>query len=278
MASDPAERPARAAGRSDIDLDQLRAVTAGLAHEIRNPLQFIKNYAEVAAELATELRNIVADDEQMQEPTLGDLTSLYDELHQAADQIGRHVMRLDAIVESMSAAASESSGRRQLTDINLLARESAEFAYHGRAGAVAGPRVERLVFELDAELPPAVVDPVRLSRAVINLVGNALQAISSASPLVNDPCVTVRSARTDDGFELSVEDNGPGIPAEIRDRVFEPFFTATRGRHHAGLGLTQVWDIAVNHGGSVTIDSDATHGTVVTLRLPASSGGEPATN
>jgi signal transduction histidine kinase len=253
-----------------VDLDQLRAVTAGLAHEIRNPLQFIKNYAEVVSELCDELRSIVGEDERMGEPTRGDLATLHDELSQAADQIDRHVTRLDSIVESMSAASSPGSGRRQLTDVNLLVRESAEFAYHGRAGAPAEPRTESLAFELDPELPPAVVDPVRLSRAVINLVTNALQALAGGQTVVSDPQVTVRTAAADDAFVITVEDNGPGIPPEIRGRVFEPFFTVKPGRHHAGLGLTQVWDIVVNHGGTVTIDSDGERGTVVTLRLPRS--------
>jgi signal transduction histidine kinase len=254
-----------------LELDQLRAVTAGLAHEIRNPLQFIKNYAEVVGELANELRSIVIDDEHIVEPTRGDLTTLHEELNQAADQIDQHVTRLDAIVESMSAASSPASGRRQLTDVNLLVRESAEFAYHGRAGATAEPRVETMEFDLDGTIPPAVVDPVRLSRAVINVVTNALQALAGGPPLARDPRVEVRTGRTADGFAISVADNGPGIAPEIRGRVFEPFFTAKRGRHHAGLGLTQVWDIVVNHGGTVTIDSEAEQGTVVTLHLPGST-------
>jgi signal transduction histidine kinase len=285
MASDtddgvwPADEPAPPAGSDDlvpqpgrrVELDQLRAVTAGLAHEIRNPLRFVKNYAEVVSELADELRSIVAEDERIVEPTRGDLSTLHEELRQAADQIDRHVTRLDAVVESMSAASSPASGRRQLTDVNLLVRESAEFAYHGRAGSLAAPRIEGLAFDLDTNLPPALLDPVRLSRAVINLVTNALQALAGGQGVVRNPQVTVRTGVTDDGFAIAVEDNGPGMAPDIRSRVFEPFFTAKRGRHHAGLGLTQAWDIVTNHGGTITIDSEPEHGTVVTLRLPTSN-------
>jgi signal transduction histidine kinase len=256
---------------SRVDLDQLRAVTGGLAHEIRNPLQFIKNYAEVVSELANELRSIVEDDEHVVEPTRGDLTTLQDELRQAAEQIDRHVIRLDAIVESMSASSSPASAHRQLTDLNLLVKESAEFAYHGRAGAPATPPVETVAFDLDPNLPPAMVDPVRLSRAVINLVTNSLQALTAGRSAVGDPTVTVCTARDDDSFVIAVADNGPGIAPDIRSRVFDPFFTVKRGRHHAGLGLTQVWDIVVNHGGTVTIDSETDQGTVVTLRLPVAA-------
>jgi signal transduction histidine kinase len=252
-------------------LDALRAVTAGLAHEIRNPLQFIKNYAEVVAELASELQTIASEAEgTVSAPMFDDLTSLRTELGQAGEQIVRHVGRLDAIVESMLAASHHGSGHRQLTDLNLLVRESAEFAYHGRVGAPAAPRVERLEFDLEQDLPLVVVDPLRLSRAVINLVANALQALAGDSAAL-EPAVTVRTGRVPNGISISVADNGPGIAADVQPRVFEPFFTGKSGRHHAGLGLTQVWDIVVgDHGGSVTIEGRGP-GTIATITLPEPS-------
>jgi signal transduction histidine kinase len=258
------------AGRAPADeLDALRAVTAGLAHEIRNPLQFIKNYAEVVAELAAELRNIVEESASTMTPSaIEDLASLREELGQAGEQIVRHAGRLDAIIESMLATSQQGSGQRQLTDVNLLVKESAEFAYHGRAAAPESSRLEQLEFDLDPDLPLAMLDPLRMSRAVINLVVNALQAVALGSD-TDAPTVRVRTRRTADGFSIVIEDNGPGIATDQRQRVFEPFFTTKRGRHHAGLGLTQVWDIVVSdHGGTVTIDSVAHGGATATIALP----------
>ena len=259
-----------------VDLDALRAVTAGLAHEVRNPLQFIKNYAEVVAELSSELDMMVAEaGDDLPPPLLDDVRSLRDELGRAGEQIVRHVQRLDAIVESMLAATQSARGARQLTDVNLLVTESAEFAYHGRAGPHTASRAERLTFRLDRDLPLAVVDPLRLSRAVVNLVSNALQAVGNGGAGSEEPTVEVSTSRTHDGFSIVVRDNGPGIPTELQGRVFEPFLTAKRGRDHAGLGLTQVWEIVVgDHDGSVTIESDSTQGTIATITVPTNDDDE----
>jgi signal transduction histidine kinase len=264
-------RDGEAEPAATAELDALRAVTAGLAHEIRNPLQFIKNYAEVVSELADELRSILDESAtRMPAPAFDDLSSLRNELGQAGEQIVSHVGRLDAIVESMLATSHQGSGRRQLTDVNLLVRESAEFAYHGRAAVLDAPRVERLELDLETDLPLAVVDPLRMSRAVINLVVNALQSLAGIVDS-DEPVVWVRTRRTDDGFAIIVEDNGPGIADEDTSRLFEPFFTTKRGRHHAGLGLTQVWDIVVSdHGGTITIEGRPGRGTTATISVPSS--------
>jgi signal transduction histidine kinase len=253
------------------DLDALRAVTAGLAHEVRNPLQFIKNYAEVVSELSTELAAMLDESgAELPAPLFDDVTSLRDELGRAGEQIVRHVQRLDAIVESMLAATQSARGQRQLTDINLLVTESAEFAYHGRAGPHAAARNERLSLALDRDLPLAAVDSLRLSRAVVNLVSNALQAVGNGGSGSAEPTVEVATVRSAEGFSIVVRDNGPGIPPELQGRVFEPFLTAKRGRDHAGLGLTQVWEIVVgDHEGTVTIESDAERGTIATITVPA---------
>lgn len=259
------------------DLESLRAVAAGLAHEIRNPLQFIQNYAEVVTELARELQHIV-DDLQGDDPlrdaaavgdaAVDDLRSLHRELDQAGAQIVQHAVRLDAIVESMLATADRGGGTRELTDLNVLVRESADYAYHGRAGRQpTGP--ERLELSLDPDLPLVVVDPLRLSRAVVNLVANALQAVSAPAAADAEPTVRVSTALAGDELVVTVVDNGVGMPDEVRARAFEPFFTATRGREHAGLGLTQVWEIVVrDHGGRVTLDSGEGHGTTATIAVP----------
>ncbi len=268
------EAPGTSGAASTGDLDALRAVTAGLAHEIRNPLQFIQNAAEVVAELSTELDTIVAEASDTVPPTVhDDLRVLRGELAEASDQIVRHVSRLDAIVESMLAASHHGSGRRQLTDVNLLVRESAEFAYHGRTGGISTSG-EQLMFDLAPDLPLVVVDPVRLSRAVINVVANALQAVDGGTTDGTPPTVQIETRSTPAAVTIVVRDNGPGIAEDVRDRVFEPFVTGKQGRHHAGLGLTQVWDIVVgDHRGDVHIDSEPGAGTTVRIELPANDDG-----
>jgi two-component system, NtrC family, sensor kinase len=258
----------------DRDLVGLRDLASGLAHEIRNPLQFIKNYAEVVDELEAELLDIIREAAgAAPSTTIDDLSSLHRELSEAAEQIVRHAQRLDAIVESMLATSREAVGDRRLADLNLLVRESADFAYHGRADQHPARLREHLVFELDAGIPPVSVQPLRLSRAVVNVVTNALQATNLGTFDGHEPTVRVMTERRGDGFVIVVEDNGPGVPAEIEDRIFEPFFTDKTGHLHTGLGLTQVWDIVVtDHGGRVSIDSEPGRPTRVTLEI---DGGRP---
>jgi C4-dicarboxylate-specific signal transduction histidine kinase len=167
----------------------------------------------------------------------------------------------------MLATSGESAARRELADLNVLVRESVEYAYEGRRGpsAISG---EHLDLDLDPSIPPVMVDALRLSRVVVNLVTNALQAAADDRAGRREPAVVVRTRRVGDGFAIVVEDNGPGIPDEIRARVFEPFFSAKGGRTHAGLGLTQVWDIVVvDHGGTVDIDRTPEGRTAFTVTI-----------
>jgi two-component system, NtrC family, sensor kinase len=251
------------------DLVGLRDLASGLAHEIRNPLQFIKNYAEVVDELEAELLEIIREASgTVPSATVDDLNSLQHELSVAAEQIVRHAQRLDAIVESMLATSRTAVGDQRLADLNLLVRESAEFAYHGRADQHPARLREQLLFELEPGIPPVSVQPLRLSRAVVNIVTNALQATTLGTFDGHEPTVRVMTERRGDGFVIVVEDNGPGVPAEIKDRIFEPFFTDKTGHLHTGLGLTQVWDIVVtDHGGRVSIDSEPGQPTRVTLEI-----------
>jgi signal transduction histidine kinase len=263
-----ADTPGGAGGADKPGLAALRDVTAGLAHELRNPLQFIQNYAEVVTELGDELDGILHDGTTtLPSQTVDDLTSLHSELSRAGEQIVRHARRLDAIVESMLATSGDTTPRRELADLNVLVRESAEFGRDGR-GTSSSVSGERIDFDLDDSIPLVMVDALRLSRAVVNVVTNALQAAGDDPPADAPPTVTVRTRAVDDGFTITVEDNGPGIAGDSRQRVFEPFFSAKQGRAHAGLGLTQVWDIVVDdHQGRVEIDrrDDIT---VVSLFIP----------
>jgi two-component system, NtrC family, sensor kinase len=256
-------------------LASLGGMAAGIAHEIKNPLHFVQNFAEAVAELANELGAIVDDArERMPTDTIEDLETLQAELGDAAAKIVEHGNRVDGIVKSMLLYPWGTSVERHLTDVNALARESATVAYHGlRARKVISPAVA-LEFELSDRLVPVAVAPHSLSRAVSNLVANACEAAQEAATDDHLPTVRVVTRRTDDGFELTVSDNGPGIGGVDHARVFEPFFTTKKALENIGLGLSQVWDITTrDHAGQVDVEtSDA--GTTITLTIPIEEGDE----
>jgi signal transduction histidine kinase len=260
-------------------LASLGALTAGIAHEIRNPLQFITGDAEIVVELAEELQVLVEElRPHLSEEAVADLVTLRDELAEAGHQIVRHAHRLDAIIDGMVATSGARARRRRLVDLNEVVAEAARLA---DTASAAGPPSLGADVELDLTpgLPPITADPVRLSQAVLNLVANALQAVGRGTSDGKPPRVRLTTAPVGDGQELRVDDNGPGIPAEVRDHVFEPFVTTKPGRAHAGLGLAQAWDTVVSaHGGTLVAAARPGGGTTMVVWLPTTvDGPSPST-
>jgi len=254
-------------------LASLGGMAAGIAHEVKNPLHFVQNFAEAVGELAEELGAIVNDARgRMPADTIEDLETLHGELGEAATKIVEHAARVDGIVKSMLLYPWGTSVERHLTDVNALVRESASVAYHGlRARKVIGPAVA-LEIELDDRLVPTAVAPHSLSRAVSNLVSNACEAAEGAATDERLPAVGVSTSGSADGFEIAVSDNGGGISADDQGRMFEPFFTTKSALENIGLGLSQVWDIVTrDHDGRIEVEtSDA--GTTITLFVPTAEG------
>jgi GAF domain-containing protein len=250
-------------------LASLGALTAGIAHEIKNPLNFINNFAELDVELVRELRE---EAESKPETRLKDVDDVLADLEQNATKIADHGRRADGIVRSMLDHSRGSSDVRQPTDLNALLDEYANLAYHGM-------RAQKTSFDctlekqLDPMLPPVVVMPQDIGRVFLNLLSNAFQAVHerarSAERGTYRAAIHLSTAVTAAGIEVRIRDNGTGIPEDVKRRIFEPFFTTKATGEGTGLGLSLSHDIIVQgHGGSIEVASEPGEGTEFTVVLP----------
>ena len=256
---------------SQEKLASLGALTAGIAHEIKNPLNFVTNFAQSSIELATELEEILAPYiKTIPEQERDDVEGLIEDIRNNAERIDSHGKRADSIVKSMLAHARESSGAPELTNLNALIRESATLAYHGRRAQDRGFNVT-LDYALSDDLPEIKVVPQELNRVILNLVGNAFDAVrerQAAGPKDYSPQVTLSSEMSGNTVILKIRDNGAGIPEGIREKLFTPFFTTKPTGSGTGLGLSICHDIVRRHGGRITVDSKPGNHTEFTITLP----------
>ncbi|WP_412069181.1 sensor histidine kinase [Rubrivirga sp. IMCC43871] len=240
----------------------LGQLTAGIAHEIKNPLNFVNNFASLSQELVEELAG--ETDPEERRAILADLAS-------NAAKIEEHGRRADAIVRTMMEHARSGSGPHRPVALNALVEEHAAHAAH--AVRVRHPAfAAALRFDLADDVGEVVVEPQEIGRVVVNLVDNALDAVRQRAEAGADrdaPTVTVLTRATDGGVEIRVADNGPGMAPEVAAKVFEPFFTTKPTGQGTGLGLSLSHDIvAQGHGGTLAVESAEGEGTTFTLRLP----------
>ena len=240
-------------------LASLGSLTAGIAHEIKNPLNFVNNFAEVNAELAGEAREALASgDVEAARQALADLED-------NAAQIAKHGKRADSIVRSMMQHARGGTSEKETVDVNAFLEEYAALAWHGMRARDDGFKAE-LARDFAEDAGTIVAMPQELGRVVLNLLGNAFDATRS----VEAARVTIGSRRTAEGVEITVSDNGPGIPADIREKIFEPFFTTKPTGEGTGLGLSLSYDIVTKgHGGTMTVGESAYGGAEFRIELPA---------
>jgi signal transduction histidine kinase len=240
-------------------LASLGALTAGIAHEIKNPLNFVNNFAEVNAELADEAREAMASgDMEAARQALADL-------EENAAQIAKHGKRADSIVRSMMQHARGGASEKETIDVNAFVDEYAALAWHGMRARDDGFRAE-IVRDLAADAGRLDVLPQELGRVLLNLLGNAFDALKGR----DDGRVTVSTRRVGDRVTITVSDNGPGIPPEIRDRIFEPFFTTKPTGEGTGLGLSLSYDIVTKgHGGTMAVRNAEEGGATFEVTLPA---------
>ena len=244
-------------------LAALGQVTAGIAHEVQNPLTFVTGFSALNGELAAELRAALDAGDA------GGATALALEIEANAERVHHHGERADAIVRSMSAVASRTAGPRRRVGLNGLVASAV-----ARAVADAGPGAPVPIEEdYDGYAGTADVAPDEVEQAVRHVVANAIDAARAAAPRRDGPPrVRVETAREGDRVLVRVRDNGPGIAADLRDRVFEPFYTTKPPGEGTGLGLALAYDVVVGrHGGALALDSVAGEGTMVTASLPASA-------
>jgi signal transduction histidine kinase/ligand-binding sensor domain-containing protein len=261
-------------------LASLGALTAGIAHEIKNPLNFVNNFAELSVELAEELRQeLELVEDRIAQPDFEQLRSLAADLRTNASKINEHGRRADSIVRGMLLHSRGQSGDRQETDVNALLEEYVNLSYHGM-------RAQDSSFNLTVEraYDPAVgtilAVPQDLSRVFLNIVNNACYATHQKKKALElqgqrdyAPTLSVSTEGASDWVEIRVRDNGDGIPQEVRDRIFNPFFTTKPTGQGTGLGLSISHDIVVQqHHGTLEVDSSPGQYTVFVIRLPRTDG------
>jgi signal transduction histidine kinase len=242
----------------------LGQLTAGIAHEIKNPLNFINNFAEVNEELAEEMLEALDANEE------GEARALLADLKANAAQIAKHGKRADAIVRSMMQHA-RGGGEQETVTLNTFVEEYVNLAYHGRKARVPDFNAE-VVRDFDRAAGSAEIMPQEIGRVLLNLLGNAFDAIRERTARNNGayaPKVIVSTRRLGDHVEIRVTDNGPGIAPEVRDRIFEPFFTTKPTGSGTGLGLSLSYDIVTQrHGGTLTVESEPGAGAAFVVTLP----------
>jgi signal transduction histidine kinase/ligand-binding sensor domain-containing protein len=243
----------------------LGELTAGIAHEIQNPLNFVNNFAEVNEELSTELLEAVKNG------NTEEAKELADQLLNNEKKIRHHGLRADSIVKSMLQHSRISSGHRESTDINALVDEYVRLAYHGTRAKDKSFNVD-LVTEYDPNANHLDIMPQDIGRVIVNLVNNAFFATNEKKIKLGEaysPQVKVSTKRTGTSLAIKVADNGEGISNELREKIFQPFFTTKPAGHGTGLGLSLSYDIIKSHNGEISVESSAGEGTVFTIMIPA---------
>ena len=251
----------------------LGQLTAGIAHEIKNPLNFVNNFAELSRELLDELKEAVdaataAPDAKQND----DLSELVTTLDANLTKIAEHGRRADGIVTSMLLHSRGGSGERRNSDLNALIEEALNLAFHGARARSQGFNVT-LHRDLDAHLEPIEIVPQDITRVFLNLFGNAFYAVDKRRRESGEagfvPVVSVATRDTGNAVEIRVHDNGIGMPPEVRNHAFTPFFTTKPTGEGTGLGLSISYDIVVQeHSGTITVDSRQGEFTEFTIVLP----------
>jgi signal transduction histidine kinase len=251
----------------------LGQLTAGIAHEIKNPLNFVNNFASLSVELLDELKETTAPAiSTLGEDQRAEVDDTMEMLSGNLEKIAEHGKRADNIVKSMLEHSRGVTGERREVDLNSLIDEALNLAYHG---ARAQNQDFNITLERDYAqgLSPIELAPQEITRVFLNLFGNGFYAANKRARENGDgafrPLLSVATRDLDDAVEVRVRDNGSGIPPEIRDKLFQPFFTTKPTGAGTGLGLSISYDIVTQqHGGTITVESDPGVLTEFTVRLP----------
>ena len=246
-------------------LASLGELTAGIAHEIQNPLNFVNNFSEVSTELIDELR------EEINVGHTEDALNLASVLSQNLEKITQHGSRASRIVKGMLEHSRSSSGVRQFTAINALADEYLRLAYHGQRAKDKNFQCE-LATSFDPLTGAVDMVPQDIGRVLINLFNNAFYAVNERAAKEGadyTPVITVSTAWLSNSVEIRVRDNGTGIPALARAKIFQPFFTTKPPGEGTGLGLSLSYDVITKgHGGTIDVESTESEGTEFIITLP----------
>ena len=255
-------------------LASLGALTAGIAHEIQNPLNFVNNFSDVNKELLTEMKD------EMNKGNLDEAKEIANDVIANEEKISHHGKRADSIVKGMLQHSQSSSGVKEPTDINKLADEYLRLSYHGlRAKDKSFNATMQTNF--DETIGNMNIIPQDIGRVLLNLFNNAFYAVDEKKKAIDqglpsverlaalyEPTVSVSTKRVGHTIEIKVVDNGPGIPKKIVDKIFQPFLTTKPPGQGTGLGLSLSYDIIKAHGGEIKVETKEGEGTQFTIQLP----------
>jgi signal transduction histidine kinase len=261
----------------------LGELTAGIAHEIQNPLNFVNNFSEINAELSEEILEAAA------KGAIEEVKALATDIKSNQEKIRDHGKRADAIVKGMLLHSRSSTGVKEPTDLAALADEYLRLAYHGLRAKDKSFNVS-IKTEIEPGLPLIPLVAQDIGRVLLNLFNNAFYAVNErkkaegdgyepevlvqvgwavgASNTANPAVAGLRFAQPPTTIQISVQDNGPGIPESIKEKIFQPFFTTKPTGQGTGLGLSLSYDIIKAHGGTLEVSSAEGEGTIFTVRLP----------
>ena len=258
-------------------LAALGELTAGVAHEIKNPLNFVKNFSEVSQELLTELQEALPEgDEPLSDDDREDLAELCEYLTGNLQRIHEHGERANRIVQDMLMMGRGSSEWRP-TAINSLVSEHANLAYHS-ARATDPDFVLNIEEDLDERLGEVEAVPQDLGRVVLNMVSNACHATNDrrvGGEAGYSPALQIRTVDGDDRYQIRIRDNGLGIPDKVLEKIFNPFFTTKPTDQGTGLGLALSNDIVREHGGEIRVETAVGEFTEMIVDLPKKAKIEP---
>ena len=242
----------------------LGELTAGIAHEIQNPLNFINNFSDVNAELIEEMK------EQLVSGNGQEAIIIADDIKENELKINYHGKRADAIVKGMLQHSRNNVGVKEPTDINELADEYLRLAYHGLRAKDKSLNA-RIKTEFDESIGKINIIPQEIGRVILNLITNAFYAvIEKKEQNLNgyEPTVSVSTKKLVDQVFISVKDNGNGVPQKILDKIFQPFFTTKPAGQGTGLGLSLAYDIVRAHGGELKVETQEGEGSIFIIQLP----------
>jgi signal transduction histidine kinase len=242
----------------------LGELTAGIAHEIQNPLNFVNNFSEINTELVDELKSDLA------KGSMQSAIEIADRLKENEQKINHHGKRAGAIVRNMLQHSSNHSGKKEPTDINKLVDEYFKLAYHGLRAKDKSFNVD-IKTDFDNSIEAINIIPQDIGRVILNLINNAFYAVDEKKKFSQNgynPTVSVSTKKANGKIEISVKDNGNGIPQKVLDKSFNPFLLPNQQEQGTGLGLSLSYDIVKAHGGELKVETKEGLRTEFIVNLP----------
>jgi signal transduction histidine kinase len=242
----------------------LGELTAGVAHEIQNPLNFVNNFSEVSTELVDEM------EEALQKDDKEEVITIAKDIKENLKKINHHGKRADAIVKGMLQHSRASTGKKEPTDINALVDEYLRLCYHGLRAKDKSFNAT-MTTDFDDSIGNINIIPQDIGRVILNLLTNAFYVVNEKKkeqPEGYEPTVSVSTKKLNDKIEIKIKDNGNGIPQKVLDKIFQPFFTTKPTGQGTGLGLSLSYDIIKAHGGEIKVETKEGEGSEFIIQLP----------